>query len=510
MDILPPEIILNIFSFLPQHELLTHILHVCKSWRELGLAPSLWLNVNTHPEDEEKNSTYLKNIETFCYHVKHLRTSEDFIEKINLQSSKRQFRSLQELDLSNAFLVSAKVLVEFIPNCSLLNSLSIRFDNSILFQDLFHILYEYRVEDLQLNYSGDDIEFLFVLELLSRQTFLKTLSVHCNTIQNNTVEFLFENFTNLKSCDVTSSYLKNETFMKMKPMPWLTSLSIDYTRVNDDGVKQLSLNIPNLKLFSVVRCENITDEGFINIAEHCPLIEQVNICRSHAISGITLRALAHGCPRLRRLSIMACAQIDNDGVITLVKKCLRLRLLILNFCIQLSDNALFGIAENCVLLKKLDISHNGKFTSAGICKVLQSCIWLESLNFASCSGIEKLQLSSSVLWKLNNADSNVMKSISDNEHFEETIRSIPLGSIHSHVRSINMSHTSVSNSSVLELLLFCPDLRNLYMFGCINVTLEIIDALFKYCLFMEKISVKRKTVFRHNYIRDNISHKTSQ
>jgi hypothetical protein len=36
---------------------------VCKSWRELAVAPALWLKVNTHPEDEEKNSTYLKNIE---------------------------------------------------------------------------------------------------------------------------------------------------------------------------------------------------------------------------------------------------------------------------------------------------------------------------------------------------------------------------------------------------------------------------------------------------------------
>ena len=137
MDILPPEIILNIFSFLPQHELLIHILHVCKSWRELALARALWLKVDTYPvnEVEEKYSTYLKNIETFCNHVKHLRTNEDFIDKIMFQSPKCQFRNLQELDLSSEFLVSAKVLVEFIPKCSLLNSISIRFDNSVIFQD---------------------------------------------------------------------------------------------------------------------------------------------------------------------------------------------------------------------------------------------------------------------------------------------------------------------------------------------------------------------------------------
>jgi hypothetical protein len=58
---------------------------VCKSWRELAVAPALWLKVNTHPEDEEKNSTYLKNIEAFCNHVKHLRTNEDGIEKIKFQ-----------------------------------------------------------------------------------------------------------------------------------------------------------------------------------------------------------------------------------------------------------------------------------------------------------------------------------------------------------------------------------------------------------------------------------------
>ncbi|XP_063432675.1 F-box/LRR-repeat protein 2-like [Mytilus trossulus] len=511
MDSLPPELILNILSYLPQHDLLLRIRNVSKYWNQLAHAPRLWYKLDVR-RSEETTSLYLENIDLLCVHIKHLLTDEEFLVKVCYhRTPKPHFKNLRNLDLSSVYLATTSVITDFISECTNLESISVRFDDSILFRDIFKTLSKLNLKDLHINYSGDDVEFLFILEELSRNKYSKTLSIHCNTIQNNTVRFLLENFQNLKSLDVTSSYLKNDTFMSMQRLLSLNALSLDYTRVNDAGLKLIARNVPNLKFFSVVRCEDISDEGIVNIAENCPFLEQIHICRSYTISGSTLVAIAKGCPRLQRLSVMACAQMDDAGVESLVMKCKHLQVLILNFCIQLTDQSLFSISRFCTTLRKLDISNNGKFTSKGISSLLQSCKLLELLNSASCGGITDLRFPVSRTGiklsnkSFDNEDTILAKLVTVNERATNDNSYSISNHQHCHIRSMNLSHTSINNISVLELSFLCPDLRNLYLFGCKNVTIDIVECLFNNCVFMEKISVKRKTIFRKNIFLHAVS-----
>ena len=212
---IPTELLLNIFSYLPQRDLLITTEGVCIYWRQLCLSPPRW-----------KNIKYSAKIGNFSHKFEQLFQIQSYVTKLTITPNSRanlfgfqriiHFLNLKMLDVCDKHVLSEVFFDKIIQRCP--NLEHIKFTTGGIF-NMEHCLS--KLSDLELltidvGYFKTEIDEN-IFSLLKKQPRLKKLALHGangNISNNITISDILDYFPNLTSFYLSGTKTSNLAFTR--------------------------------------------------------------------------------------------------------------------------------------------------------------------------------------------------------------------------------------------------------------------------------------------------------
>jgi hypothetical protein len=515
---IPSELLLHIFSYLPQRDLINTTDQVCQYWRQLCLSPPLWRNVE-----------YLSIYGNFYCTFEHLFQLQSYVRKLKIPSGnligffkdhrKLQFLNLKTLDLSdmpvrNSEAVFGKI-IERCPNLE-----NIKFYSDRRPYNMEHSLS--KLSDLELltidmgYFCGTQTLDENLILFLKRQPRLKKLVLRgWHAISNTTISDILDYFPNILSFYIDNNdNISNEAFTRSDKILNLKELTFQSKSIDDDGLQHVTKRAKQLKVLNIEYCEKMTDKALHCISQYYPLLEKLSFGKTSSFTGDNftnrgLFSIAERLLSLKYLSVIGCKNIDDDGVISLVKSCHGLTYIRLKGCTEMTDNSLLAIGEHCHLLREADFSNCFSISARGVYCLIRSCTGLYKLNLSFCRGISNDNIDDvkeNHLSEVKDQQTETENQQTETENQQTEINDsqfISKFAIHSHLKELVLrSCTDISKETVLRFTGICPDLSKISLFECIinSEDDDFILRVFDDCQFLQYFIVHKRTV-RKNYIR---------
>jgi hypothetical protein len=509
---IPSELLLHIFSYLPQCDLINTTDQVCQYWRQLCLSPPLW-----------------RNVEYFVHTFEQLFQIQSYVRKLKIPSGnligffkdhrKLQFLNLKTLDLSdmpvrNSEAVFGKI-IERCPNLE-----NIKFYSDRRPYNMEHSLS--KLSDLELltidmgYFCGTQTLDENLILFLKRQPRLKKLVLRgWHAISNTTISDILDYFPNILSFYIDNNdNISNEAFTRSDKILNLKELTFQSKSIDDDGLQHVTKRAKQLKVLNIEYCEKMTDKALHCISQYYPLLEKLSFGKTSSFTGDNftnrgLFSIAERLLSLKYLSVIGCKNIDDDGVISLVKSCHGLTYIRLKGCTEMTDNSLLAIGEHCHLLREADFSNCFSISARGVYCLIRSCTGLYKLNLSFCRGISNDNIDDvkeNHLSEVKDQQTETENQQTETENQQTEINDsqfISKFAIHSHLKELVLrSCTDISKETVLRFTGICPDLSKISLFECIinSEDDDFILRVFDDCQFLQYFIVHKRTV-RKNYIR---------
>jgi len=543
MDIndIPSELLLHIFSYLPQRDLLITIDKVCQYWRHLCLSPPLWKNINYSTTNGEFSDAH-----------EHLLQIQSYVRKLtkcrfSLFGSRRkiklQFLNLKTLDVFADKVSSGDFFDKIIQRCPNLENIKFSADyDSTNMEVIFS-----KLSDLQLIMM--DITFYIsrtidenLISLLKKEPRVKKLTL-CGWAKNAsiTISNILDYLPNITSFSAYYILFSNGTFTRSNIILNLKELDLRCHSIDDEGLQHVTRFAKQLKVLNIEECSKMTDKALYYISQNCPLLEKLSFGMwvSHAnFSNHGLFYIADRSLKLKYLSTISCKNIDDDGVISLVESCHGLTYISLKGCTEITDNSLNAIGEHCLLLREAKFERCCSISARGVYCLTRSCRGLNYLNLSFCTGISDDNIDDvkenqqpemkdhqrefkdqqtetkgqqtetkgqQIQTKDHQPEMKDHQTEMKDQHTEtKDVQLISNFAIHSHLKELNLrSCTDISKETVLRFTDICPDLRKINLSGCINNNGDddFIVRVFDDCQFLKKFEVYQRIVHRKNYNR---------
>ena len=503
---IPLELLLHIFSYLPQRDLINTTDRVCQYWRQLCLSPPLWRNV-------EYSSIYGNFYRTF----EHFFQIQSYVSKLTIidgnligffeDHRKLQFLNLKTLDLSDIEVGNSEaVFGKIIERCPNLENIKFYSDSRRF--NMEHSLS--KLSDLELltidmgYFSGTQTLDENLILFLKRQPRLKKLVLRgWYAISNTTISDILDYFPNILSFYIDNDNISNEAFTRSDKILNLKELTFRYNSIDDDGLQHVTKRAKQLKVLNIEHCKKMTDKALHCISQNYPLLEELSFGNTFRFTddNFTNRgmfSIAERLLSLKYLSVMGCKNIDDDGVISLVKSCHWLTYIRLTCCTEMTDNSLFAIGEHCTLLREADFSYNDNISARGVYCLIRSCTGLYKLNLSFCRGISNDNI--------DDVKENHLTEVKDQQTETENQQTeindsqfISKFAIHSHLKELILRYcTDISKETVLRFTGICPDLSKISLHECIinSEDDDFILRVFDDCQFVQNFSVHKRTVKR--------------
>ena len=480
MDInsIPPEVLTKIFSYLSQFDLLTHINTVCHYWNEVAFSSSLWKTINIEYCNDDIVYLYLQNIAHYRDLVQNLMIdSSDLMKFIDIRKN-QNLSNLRNLQIQNypphedlySNIVDAYPGIVAI-KCSISKSVDLSILSNLQFRDFeINMLTEWN--KIVLNKR--------ICEFISKQCSLQSLSIHCLSLESETIIKLLRNLTDLTCLDLSGSTgVDGCVFTALPELSKLTALDLSYTTVNDECLKNIATKASQLKTLTLKGCDTYSDIGIAYIADDCHCLERLVIKYYQDIQDArlfpsTLESLGKGCQKLKYLFMEDRIGLDDSGVISLVQNCHDLEYLVL-IIKNISSPSLHAISHFCSNLFHLEI-YGYDFNAVSVESLLTKNRCIKYVSIGNCSNIDAIDLC-----KSNETKSVILKT---------------------HSRAIELKicgKTRIGYSAIEQIVTFCPDLRSLYL-PPINTPVhdDVIEIAFGKCRFLKTLFLDTEIIFRES------------
>ena len=234
----------------------------------------------------------------------------------------------------------------------------------------------------------------------------------------------------------------------------VNTLLLSGTYLTNEGLSQMSnvLSSKHLTNLDISFCREISDFGISSLAEKCTSLTSINLCGLNRITDEGARFLLSNCWYLKQVSFEDIFLLDDsafwfnrdrDGRPAADENMLTsLTSLNLKDCINISDQAIAGLAERCRNLQVLSLNGCEKLTQTG-------------LNY----------LANPLHFKVGMSDS---------------------------LKVLDLSYcSSVSTTSLLDLLETCASLEDLTIDGLISVNDDFVHQMCLACKTITKLSMQR-------------------
>ena len=486
MDInsIPPEVLTKIFSYLPQLLLLTTINTVCHYWNEVAFSSSLWKTINIqHCNDDLLEDDLFEDdmLDIYLQNIAHYR---DFVHNLMIDSSDlMKFIDIRKnQNLSNLRNLQIK---NYPPHEDLYNNIVDVYPGIVAIKcsisksvDL-SILSNLQIRDFEINMSTELNTIVLnkrICEFISKQCSLQSLSIHCLSLESETIIKLLRNLTDLTCLDLRGSTgVDGCVFTALPELSKLTALDLSYTTVNDECLKNIATKAPQLKTLTLKGCQTYSDIGIGYIADDCHCLERlvINYYQDARLFPSTLESLGKGCQKLKYLIMEDRIGLDDSGVTSLVQNCHDLEYLVL-ISKNISSPSLHAISDFCSNLFHLEI-YGYDFNAVSVESLLTKNRFIKYVSIGNCSNIDAIDLCKS------NEKSVILKT-------------------HSHAIELKIcGKTRIGYSAIEQIVTFFPDLRSLNLPPPpINTSVynNVIEIAFGKCRFLKTLCLDTKRIVR--------------
>lgn len=489
---LPPEVLTNIFSCLTKLDLLRNTSQVCSYWNGVALCSDLWIILNLIKFSDEDFDLCFQHFSRIGQFVQNLLIKSDHLMKLFSNGINYDLPNIANLQIINYLPGNERdVCLNIVNSYPKLTSIRLRIFRSADFVGCITVFNRVQFRDFDISISKGANETILnqcLDQFISKQRDLRSLSIQSSDVQNQTICKTLRHATQLNDLFLSNcTGIDSQSFDGLINPCHLTSIDLTSTNVDDDGINNIASTAKNLKTLHILFCPKLSDVGVKYIAEHCTRLENLQIYNIPAVgSGIqlypeTLKALGSGCSQLKHLCMVNCPKLDDTGIRNLVEHCTDLKFLeIQSECF--SNDGLLAVSEYSKCLFHIDII-GLDFDVTTIEHLLLNHRHLRFVSINRCENLEKLNLikNQQLLCFVEKRRSLIEK--------------------HSHVKKIEFLNSDMNESSLEQLVTFCPDLRSISCSG--NEMLdqkEEIENIFRKSRFLKKINMGGQVCQRKDFI----------
>ncbi|VDI64577.1 Hypothetical predicted protein [Mytilus galloprovincialis] len=537
IGVLPDEILVYIFQFMLQSDIVSVMRNVCRRWKMLSFSPTLWrrLCMVDLGGDTQKIIWSDENIQTVKSFVKNL-----YISLFSNQGGeclnkliKHDFSELKELTLRDSHFGNSKFIeiLEFVASRNTnLSCLSVKFGACEHLEKYFDIISNIQLRTLEINHGGSALglrqkckqcseekwEHCLVQLCCAKGKDLRNLSLGVNRVNDETVSSILKHCSNLTTLELDKTNTTYSCFMDIQQNINLRNISLFNININDDTLISIAQFAPFLISFFVEgNLDSISTRGIQKISESCRFLEQFSLRNDHdhapKLTDSNLFTIASNCKSLKYIQFQSLKHITDAGLQAVFENCSNLQTIIVNDCFNITDKSLINIGTNCKRLKRLEFSGHltgyNKMTSAGFQHILCNLKYLDDLTFASLKNLKHVRLypaTISVCDEPANLSNKNARSLADTkDHGNHKISDLEFNIYqhqesnhtrrlhdHCHLKSLSLARCdSLDDESILQILNYCPDLHRLDLFNCVGLTLNIKDSIFDLCEFIPEIKI---------------------
>ncbi|XP_052088846.1 F-box/LRR-repeat protein 2-like isoform X1 [Mytilus californianus] len=510
---LPPEVLLKIFSYLHQRDLVHGVSLICEVWNELSLWPRLWkhLTFNLAYDDPGQSYTHFAKINNFIHSlVIHPSLLYQLLGNYRFAFSGIQLSNLEHLHLTDQ--VSGYLVDTIVQNLTSIKHFKAYFDSKFDMQRCLNSLEELKIISIDFGWYGLQNIDNNLIKFLTKQSCLKKLVLRgWQTLRSETVALILNDYHDIEQLYLSNSQISNVIVNSNLPIPGLSDFTIRSTIFDDIGISQLVKRSNNLRFIDIRECSNITFKGLTEVAKHCPLLESLKFGNSTFIINdrlnFSIQSLAEGCPKLKSITFVGIKLILDDELVCLIKATKYLECLTLSESETTSDIPLYALGKYCSNLKQITFRNCHKISADGIMYIVKHSRRLQTLKIKSCGGIGDYSNNSKI--GTNDKTTGVVVDDGNTGFRQETklqndserndlLRYSDSSYQHSHLLSLDMTQcANILPRTILAIAKMCPDIRELYLtcdFLKSNEVEELTREIFDTCMFLGSININERVI----------------
>lgn len=499
MNTVPDDMLLEIFSYVSQKEVILNVRRVCVRWYKLSYTGDLWHSIDlTKYKEKSVQAAMVSNLKHIQDHVKTLAVAPRLLQTI-FKNDIWQFLNLKQLNLTSLVGQTTTILGE--PNLRYPRLEKVTFESYTDNDMILSAFSDFTIDTLSWKYNGPFSRFRDSIVTLNEMENLQKIRIHLYNLDNESLNYLLKNCKILTSLElyICNLNISDDAFLSLQRKCQLTEFGLPYTSITDISLQIISDACPRLKVINISNCYQITDRGLSYLAENCVRLEHIAISSIPSLTRRSINKIADNCVSLKTLNVKKCNGVENDTITTILQKCPQLVRLDISHCQNVTKSWLSErntISMNVVLslsLREIFLNGNGSITSAVLIRILTSCTCLKHMGVANCISIYGLVIENSTEHRQPISCDCKSTRISSTVDYSK----------HSHIISINLNMSSnVEDSTITQITKICPDLRHIKLSGCTNLTTNIIPTIFRNCCFIDKIELQKMSFLRVNHVED--------
>eukprot|EP01110_Echinostelium_bisporum_P013205 TRINITY_DN859_c2_g1_i1.p1 TRINITY_DN859_c2_g1~~TRINITY_DN859_c2_g1_i1.p1 ORF type:complete len:468 (-),score=207.32 TRINITY_DN859_c2_g1_i1:394-1797(-) len=278
---------------------------------------------------------------------------------------------------------------------------------------------------------------LKMMEQTQRLNYVRMVNLNNSGIKQNTVEYIVQHAPALKEIRLHNLKM-TERIAKLlvSKCPQLEQVYMDGGKTSDECLELLANGAIRLKSINLHKVENITTNGI------CHIIKNTNLSflNFNGISGWDIRTLAPYCAHFTSMDLGSSNNLTDEDLKSLTKQCKKLKFISLKNCKMITDTGIEELINDCPQLTDLNLSTCSKLTKMSVQLALQSLHSLATLNLSHYKSLHPIQF----------------------PHFPYRIMPTML--------TFDLSHTDITDEDLFNLAVFCPNIKNLRINGCTEIT----------------------------------------
>jgi len=278
---------------------------------------------------------------------------------------------------------------------------------------------------------------LKIMEQTQRLACVRCVNINNTSVKQSTVEYIVQHAPALKEIRLHNLKMTEKIAkLLVSKCPSLEQVYMDGGKTSDECLELLANGAIRLKSINLHKVENITTNGI------CHIIKNTNLSflNFNGISGWDIRTLAPYCSHFTSMDLGSSNNLTDEDLKSLTKQCKKLKFISLKNCKMITDTAIDELIADCPQLTDLNMSSCSKLTRTAVEHALQTLHSLAIINLSSYKSLHPIQF----------------------PHFP--YRLIPT------LFTIDLSYTDITDEDVINLSTFCPNIKNVRINGCSEVT----------------------------------------
>ncbi|XP_071178224.1 F-box/LRR-repeat protein 2-like [Mytilus edulis] len=540
INILPPEILLMVFTYLTLEERIL-AKTVCTLWCKICRSKSLWKSVNA---TALQSYTILCDISLNRHHIRYLKITPILLLKLLQYDDNVKFENLSHLNLALYHVDNAQIFKLISKRCSNIKMLKFKCCSAQTLKKAINATANLLLHELDIIFYGTDVNIPGITMLSECNPQLRKLSI--NTLSTGLLNYGVHSSKTIFSIRARNTSLCHNIFLNMPVIYTLSLLHLDETDINDDSLLIISKNAPNLNSVSIFGCK-ATDKGILILTSSCRKLEYFRM--GNCLQKLSLYAISNECSTLMYIEARKTSLSSHMHLHELSTSCHHLHAIKLIDVTGLDDLAIEIIADNCAELKIAHFSGSSDITLTAVAYMLFKCRMLTELILKLCVSLSQTR---NVNQLLSNTSSHKilikdLKNAHQSKAFEP-LRNFKQQSTsskfmlhlkprfiqedkeaglishdkmttmmtkealfkysptrHCELRTLDVgSCNNLTPESMVDITKFCPELRSLICLDCKQfMSLDakvILHEIFQNCLFIRSICLgKHDTIYSSNY-----------